>query len=53
VIATSPTPLLAGVVAQLAHTVIMSGERPSADAIRPLYVRRMDAELARDARSRA
>lgn len=53
VIATSPTPLLAGVVAQLAHTVIMSGERPSADAIRPLYVRRMDAELARDARARA
>jgi tRNA threonylcarbamoyladenosine biosynthesis protein TsaB len=52
VIADPVTPLLAGTVAQLAHDALVRGERPSADAIRPLYVRRMDAELARDARPR-
>jgi tRNA threonylcarbamoyladenosine biosynthesis protein TsaB len=51
-IATPAAPLLAGVVAQLAERAVAAGERPSADAIRPVYVRRMDAELARDARSR-
>jgi len=45
------TPLLAGAVAQLAHASALAGHRPSAAAIRPLYVRRTDAELARDARS--
>jgi tRNA threonylcarbamoyladenosine biosynthesis protein TsaB len=52
VIADPATPLLAGVVSQLAHEAVTSGQRPMADAIRPLYVRRMDAELARDARAR-
>jgi tRNA threonylcarbamoyladenosine biosynthesis protein TsaB len=44
-------PLLAGAIAQLAHAAAAAGHRPAADAIRPLYVRRTDAELARDARS--
>jgi len=43
------TPPLAGTIAQLAHAAAQAGERPSADAIRPLYVRRPDAEIARDA----
>jgi tRNA threonylcarbamoyladenosine biosynthesis protein TsaB len=51
-LAAPATPLLAGVVAQIAHDAVAAGARPSADAIRPLYVRRMDAELARDARAR-
>jgi tRNA threonylcarbamoyladenosine biosynthesis protein TsaB len=40
-------PLLAGVIAELATA---HGERPAPDTIRPLYVRRPDAELARDRR---
>ena len=40
-------PLLAGRVGLLAGEAIRRGERPSPDAIRPLYVRRPDAELAR------
>jgi tRNA threonylcarbamoyladenosine biosynthesis protein TsaB len=51
VFAQPAAPLLAGAVAQLAHASAVAGDRPSADAIRPLYVRRTDAELARDARS--
>jgi tRNA threonylcarbamoyladenosine biosynthesis protein TsaB len=46
------TPLVAGAVATMAHDAIREGCHPAADAIRPLYVRRMDAELARDARAR-
>jgi tRNA threonylcarbamoyladenosine biosynthesis protein TsaB len=46
------SPLLAGAIARLAHTAAVAGERPSPDAIRPLYVRRPDAELARDANAR-
>jgi tRNA threonylcarbamoyladenosine biosynthesis protein TsaB len=42
-------PLLAGVIGQLATISLNSGQRPLPDAIRPLYVRRPDAELARDA----
>ena len=38
-------PLLAGAIAELAAA---QPERPGPDAIRPLYVRRPDAELARD-----
>ena len=44
-------PLLAGTIAQLAHASAAAGLLPSPDAIRPLYVRRTDAELARDARA--
>jgi tRNA threonylcarbamoyladenosine biosynthesis protein TsaB len=51
VIATPVAPLLAATVAQIAHDAARRGHRPGADAIRPLYVRRMDAELARDART--
>jgi tRNA threonylcarbamoyladenosine biosynthesis protein TsaB len=43
-------PLLAGTIAQLAAPRLRAGDRPSPDAIRPLYVRRPDAEIARDAR---
>ena len=43
-------PLLAGTIAALAAQLLRAGDRPSPDAIRPLYVRRPDAELARDAR---
>ena len=45
-------PLLAGTIAQMAHEAALAGHRPSPDAIRPLYVRRTDAEIARDARPR-
>ena len=41
-------PLLAGTVARLAEQAVRSGHRPPPEAIRPLYVRRPDAELARD-----
>jgi tRNA threonylcarbamoyladenosine biosynthesis protein TsaB len=44
-------PLLAGAIARLAVQLVASGHRPSPDAIVPLYVRRTDAEIARDARS--
>ncbi len=43
-----PTPLLAGAIATLAHERARAGELPPPHAIRPLYVRRPDAELARD-----
>ena len=47
----SPTaPLLAGALAILATAAARAGHQPPPDAIRPLYVRRPDAELARDAR---
>jgi tRNA threonylcarbamoyladenosine biosynthesis protein TsaB len=52
VIADPHEPLLAGVVAQLATDAAANGVLPPPDAIRPLYVRRTDAELARDARVR-
>ena len=41
-------PLLAGSMAALAAAVLARGDRPLPHAIRPLYVRRSDAELARD-----
>jgi tRNA threonylcarbamoyladenosine biosynthesis protein TsaB len=43
-----PTPLAAGAVATLAHARALAGERPTPHAVRPIYVRRPDAELARD-----
>jgi tRNA threonylcarbamoyladenosine biosynthesis protein TsaB len=42
-------PPLAASVARLAAAAVRQGDRPSPDLIRPLYVRRSDAELARDA----
>lgn len=45
-----PTPLVAGAVATLARARAEAGERPPPHAVRPLYVRRPDAELARDRR---
>lgn len=48
-IAITPTPLLAGTIATLA--AVKAGVYSPPHAIRPLYVRRTDAELARDARA--
>ena len=41
-------PLLAGAVARHAADAFRAGQRPPPHAIRPIYVRRSDAELARD-----
>jgi len=41
-------PLLAGPMGEIAFEAWQAGHRPAPDAIRPLYVRRPDAELARD-----
>ena len=41
------TPLLAGTIARLAAQAVARGEHPLPHAIRPLYIRRTDAELAR------
>jgi len=49
--ATPVAPLLAGTVARLADEAAGRGECPPPHAIRPLYVRRSDAELVRDARA--
>ncbi len=49
-IADPPTPPLAGMIALLAAAQVSQGDH-SPHAIRPLYIRRTDAELARDARS--
>ena len=43
-----PTPLIAGAVARIAHARAARGEAPPPHAIRPLYVRRPDAVLARE-----
>jgi tRNA threonylcarbamoyladenosine biosynthesis protein TsaB len=43
-------PPIAGTIAQIATESARAGHRPGPDEIRPLYVRRPDAELARDAR---
>jgi tRNA threonylcarbamoyladenosine biosynthesis protein TsaB len=47
-IAEPASPLLAGVAARLATIDYRNGHRPPPHAIRPLYVRRPDAELARE-----
>jgi tRNA threonylcarbamoyladenosine biosynthesis protein TsaB len=44
-------PRIAGTIATLATSVAQHGGAPPPHAIRPLYVRRPDAELARDARA--
>ncbi len=41
-------PLLAGAMGEIAAEAWEAGHRPGPDAIQPLYVRRSDAELARD-----
>jgi tRNA threonylcarbamoyladenosine biosynthesis protein TsaB len=43
-----PTPLIAGAIAQTAGARAATGEAPPPHAIRPLYVRRPDAVLARE-----
>jgi tRNA threonylcarbamoyladenosine biosynthesis protein TsaB len=50
-LARPPAPLLAATIARLAAAAAEAGHRPSPDAITPLYVRRTDAELSRDARA--
>jgi tRNA threonylcarbamoyladenosine biosynthesis protein TsaB len=50
-IASPAAPLLAGTIARLAEDAARRGECPPPHAIRPLYVRRSDAELVRDARA--
>jgi tRNA threonylcarbamoyladenosine biosynthesis protein TsaB len=50
-IASPAAPLLAGTIARLAGEAARRGECPPPHAIRPLYVRRSDAELVRDARA--
>jgi len=45
-----PAPPLAGTIAHIASELARNGVQPAPDAIRPLYIRRPDAELARDAR---
>jgi len=47
-IADPATPLLAAVIAMLATIEYKNGHRPPPHAIRPIYVRRSDAELGRD-----
>ena len=49
-IAEPPAPPLAGAIAIIAGELSISGEH-APHAIRPLYIRRTDAELARDARA--
>jgi tRNA threonylcarbamoyladenosine biosynthesis protein TsaB len=50
-IASVPTPPLAGVIAILGGAVAAEGTYAPPHAIRPLYVRRTDAELVRDLRA--
>jgi hypothetical protein len=52
-LASPATPLLAGAIGRLAGTAAAAGVMPPPHAIRPLYVRRTDAELAREARGTA
>ena len=46
------TPHLAPAIARLAAARAQAGERPAPHAVAPLYVRRPDAEMARDHRAR-
>jgi tRNA threonylcarbamoyladenosine biosynthesis protein TsaB len=50
IVGDTPAPLLAGTIARLAASASASGTTSHPHAIRPMYVRRTDAELARDAR---
>jgi tRNA threonylcarbamoyladenosine biosynthesis protein TsaB len=51
VVAAIPTPLLAGTIAIMASEAAADGVSTPPHAIRPLYVRRTDAELARGSRA--
>jgi tRNA threonylcarbamoyladenosine biosynthesis protein TsaB len=51
-IADPAAPLLAAAIARRATARVRAGECPPPHAIRPVYVRRSDAELTRDAMSR-
>jgi tRNA threonylcarbamoyladenosine biosynthesis protein TsaB len=44
-------PLVAGTIARLASTAARAGHRPGPDAIRALYVRRVDSATVRDGRT--
>jgi tRNA threonylcarbamoyladenosine biosynthesis protein TsaB len=50
-VAEAAVPMLAGTIAALATSIVAAGTTPPPHAIRPLYVRRTDAELARDHRA--
>jgi tRNA threonylcarbamoyladenosine biosynthesis protein TsaB len=50
-VADPPVPLLSAAIARLAAEAAARGEAPPPHAIRPLYVRRSDAEIVRDART--
>jgi len=50
-LAQTPMPLLAGTIATIAGEIASTGAYAPPHAIRPLYVRRTDAELARDSRA--
>jgi tRNA threonylcarbamoyladenosine biosynthesis protein TsaB len=50
VLSDPPVPALAATIARIATRAARAGSRPAPDDIRPLYIRRPDAELARDAR---
>ena len=50
-VADPATPPLAGTIAVIAGEVAAAGASPGPDAIRPLYVRRSDAEIAKDGRA--
>jgi tRNA threonylcarbamoyladenosine biosynthesis protein TsaB len=50
VLAPSLEPPLAGVIGRLARAEVAAGHKPGPADIQPIYVRRPDAELARDAR---
>jgi tRNA threonylcarbamoyladenosine biosynthesis protein TsaB len=49
-VAEAVVPMLAGTIATLAASIVAAGASPAPHLIRPLYVRRTDAELARDGR---
>ena len=50
-LAENPAPLLAGTIAVIAGDIASTGAYAPPHAVRPMYVRRTDAELARDARA--
>jgi tRNA threonylcarbamoyladenosine biosynthesis protein TsaB len=50
-VAEPPVRMLAGTIATLAASIVAAGSAPPPHLIRPLYVRRTDAELARDGRA--
>ena len=49
-VADPAAPMLAGTIARLATAAYAAGDRPGPHAIRPIYVRRPDAVLARQSR---